>query len=67
MVLAAVGSVSGHTVDRQTREAELQQDYGGRADQKEPKALDMESMFAGFAKSMIGRTGSSSSQVQKTI
>jgi len=44
-------------------------DAGTAADRKrdasqQSRALDMESIFAGFAKSMISRTGPTSSQVQ---
>ncbi|CAH1711568.1 uncharacterized protein LOC114129799 isoform X1 [Aphis gossypii] len=38
-----------------------------RDEAHQPRVLDMESIFAGFAKSMIGRTGSTSSQNQHCI
>jgi len=48
------------------------EDAGTAADRKrdasqQPRVLDMESIFAGFAKSMISRTGATSSQVQNNI
>jgi hypothetical protein len=60
MLLVVTRSISGHAIDSHDHV----EDEG--ADQKpaEQRELDMESIFAGFAKSMIGRTGASSSQVQ---
>ncbi|CAI6350561.1 unnamed protein product [Macrosiphum euphorbiae] len=48
------------------------EDAGTAADRKrdasqQPRVLDMESIFAGFAKSMISRTGATSSQNQHCI
>lgn len=57
----------GHAIGENRADHE---DAGTAADRKrdasqlEPRALDMESIFAGFAKSMISRTGPTSSQVQ---
>lgn len=68
IILLVVRFISGHTIDRENRvvddglEGSMQI---GNRDRKEPESrvLDMESIFAGFAKSMISRTGGSSSQV----
>ncbi|XP_025424606.1 uncharacterized protein LOC112693651 isoform X2 [Sipha flava] len=59
MLLVVTRSISGHAIDSHDHV----EDEG--ADQKpaEQRELDMESIFAGFAKSMIGRTGASSSQL----
>jgi len=55
----------GHAIGENRADYE---DAGIAADRKrdvsqQPRVLDMESIFAGFAKSMISRTGSTSSQV----
>jgi len=56
----------GHAIGENHADYE---DAGTAADRKrdasqQSRVLDMESIFAGFAKSMISRTGATSSQVQ---
>lgn len=67
IVLLAIGFVSGHTIGRENHgpEGELEGLHRADGDRKGPESrvLDMESIFAGFAKSVISRTGGTSSQV----
>lgn len=64
LLLVALQSVSGHALDHHPKRGAYGDD--GTGDQgPEAKALDMESLFTGFAKSMIGRQ--SSSQVQNNM
>lgn len=64
LLLVAFQSVSGHALDHHPKRGVYGD--GGTGDQgPKAKALDMESLFAGFAKSMIGRQ--SSSQVQNNM
>lgn len=66
LLLLAGRAVQGHAIGDNRADYD---DTGFAADRKrdasqQSRALDMESIFAGFAKSMISRTGSTSSQVQ---
>lgn len=67
IILLVVRFISGHTMVRENRVIDdgLDERQGGDRDRKGPesKVLDMESIFAGFAKSVISRTGGTSSQV----
>ncbi|VVC32830.1 Hypothetical protein CINCED_3A003253 [Cinara cedri] len=58
LLLLATRSVSGHAIDENHRAATAAAGRGNEL--AEPRVLDMESIFAGFAKSMIG--GKTSSQ-----
>jgi len=66
LLLLASRAVQGHAIGDNRADYD---DTGIAADRKrdasqQSRALDMESIFAGFAKSMISRTGATSSQVQ---
>lgn len=70
-LLLLASRAAGHAIGENHRD-HYYGDDAGSADQKgnvpqQSRALDMESLFAGFAKSMIGRTGHSTSQVQNNI
>ncbi|XP_008187036.1 uncharacterized protein LOC103310459 [Acyrthosiphon pisum] len=67
--LLLASRAAGHAIGENHADHE---DAGTAADRKrdasqQPRALDMESIFAGFAKSMISRTGATSSQNQHCI
>lgn len=64
LLLVVFHSVSGHALDHHPKRGAYGDDGTGDQGPK-AKALDMESLFAGFAKSMIGRQ--SSSQVQNNM
>ncbi|XP_060868150.1 uncharacterized protein LOC132943260 isoform X2 [Metopolophium dirhodum] len=64
-LLLLASRAAGHAIGENRADYE---DAGTAADRKrdasqQPRVLDMESIFAGFAKSMISRTGSTSSQM----
>lgn len=57
ILLLAIRSISGHAINQSNHHTENRMEAQSRG-------LDMESIFAGFAKSMISRTaGATSSQV----
>lgn len=60
LLLLVARSILGHVIE----DRDHAEDEGTDRKSAEQRGLDMESIFAGFAKSMIGRTGASSSQVQ---
>lgn len=66
-LLLLASRAAGHAIG-ENRGEDYDDSTGISTDRKrdeahQPRALDMESIFAGFAKSMISRTGSTSSQV----
>lgn len=63
LLMLVARSISGHVIDHNhaTKDGEIERKVS------EPRVLDMESIFAGFANSMIGRTGTTSSQVQNNM
>lgn len=66
-LLLLAGRAVGHVIGENGADhddAGTAADRNRDASQLQPRALDMESIFAGFAKSMMSRTGATSSQVQ---
>uniref|UniRef100_A0A2S2PQC0 Uncharacterized protein n=1 Tax=Schizaphis graminum TaxID=13262 RepID=A0A2S2PQC0_SCHGA len=66
-LLLLASRAAGHAIG-ENRGADYEDSSGIDVDRKrdashQPRVLDMESIFAGFAKSMIGRTGATSSQM----